>query len=111
LHFDLYHEAVARWNAHVDAAPESFALADYYRYILDVYTELAGLTAATDPATMADIVATWPPVPRADAQFVTTRRAGGGGPWLDYLHAARAIIDRFFPDIPPLPLLVPASAP
>jgi hypothetical protein len=103
MHFDIYHEVVARWNARVAAAPgRHFALRDYFSYLLNIYDALARLNADLGEAELAAVEASWPPVPRFGHDFATQ----GDRRWLAYVEQARALIDRFYPEIPPLPLMV-----
>jgi hypothetical protein len=45
MHFDIYYEVVARWNARVTAQPPTaqFELPEYLSYLLNVYDRLAAL--------------------------------------------------------------------
>jgi Fe-S-cluster containining protein len=115
MQMDIYNEVVARWNARVATAPEGarFPLQEYLSYLLNVYDRLERLAAETGEEELANIEASWPTVPRANADFAELRIRSGDNPWLDYLLRARQVIDGFYPAIQPLPLLalVPAYWP
>src|SRR5215218_5430339 len=65
MHFDIYHEVVARWNARVESYPgQHFALSEYFSYLLNVYAALDRLATATGPEMLAAVQASWPRVPR-----------------------------------------------
>jgi hypothetical protein len=105
LHFDLYHEVVARWNARIMAGAPGLhrPLREYLDYLLNVYDGLAGLAAATEPARLALVESSWGELP-APGDDGAVRVRGDGLPWLGYLIAARRIIDRFYPAVPPQPV-------
>lgn len=106
MHFDIYHEVVARWNARVRATPDTrFALSEYYAYLLNVYDRLARLAAATGEETLVALQAAWPTIPRSGHAEAEVHVQAGAIPWLDYLLQARRIIDSFYPEIAPTPLL------
>jgi Fe-S-cluster containining protein len=89
MHFEVYYQVVARWNARVNAAGAEkrfagptyvatgrgdwratsapgrrFALREYLDYLLNVYTRLAGLDAAVGEAELARVRDAWGIVPR-----------------------------------------------
>lgn len=106
MHFDVYHEVVARWNARVAARPEArYAARDYFSYLLNVYDRLAALDAEIGAAGVAEAQAGWPRLSGPRGDLALLRAPGRCLPWLDYLEAARAIIDGFYPELPPQPLL------
>lgn len=115
MHYDLYSEVVARWNARVAAAPESrrFSLTEYLSFLMNVYDRLAALTAEHGEAAMTAVETSWPDVPRFENGIPVPGDAGSDLPWLVYLLAARQVIDRFYPELPPQPLLsrFPARVP
>ncbi len=116
-HYDVYYEVVARWNAHVTDAGQGawFPLHDYLSYLMNVYDRLAALDAATGEEALARIYATWGSLPSLEASSVPkveeVRVRVDQYPWLAYLSAARDIIDGFYPEIPPLPVLALRSQP
>ena len=97
MQFDVYHEVVARWNAHVAAEPDvSFALREYLAYLLSVHTRLARLDDELGAAALARVEAEW--------------RRRGGTSWLHYLGRARRIVDDFYPGVAPQPLRLGGAA-
>lgn len=112
MRFDLYYEIVARWNARAARAPAGlqFAFHEYLSYLLNVQERLAGLDAACEPALLDRVTATWGRLPDAPPEATEIRVAGDELPWVGYLARARAIIDSFYPAIPPLPVLALSRA-
>jgi Fe-S-cluster containining protein len=107
MHHDIYREVIARWNAHVTASAERrFGFSDYFDYLMNVYDRLAALDADLGEAAQRDVESTWPTLPRSSLDVDEVRVRVGELPWLDYLSRARQAIDTFFPEMPPLPLLV-----
>lgn len=104
MHYDLYYEVVARWNARVaDAAPgTSFGVPEYFSYLLNVYDRLARLTVEVGATALATIEATWAVLPERTGPG-PLRVSTAEHPWLDYLSRARDLIDAFYPAIPPQP--------
>ena len=106
MHFDVYHEVVARWNARVAARPEArFLSREYFSYLLNVYDRLAALDAQMGAAAVAAVQESWPHLsgPRGDLSVL--RQPGTDLPWLDYLEAVRPIVDCFYPEVPRQALL------
>lgn len=95
MHFDVYYQVVARWNARVLAAGPGvrFALPEYFSYLLNVYHRLAGLAEDLGAETIARVQADWPE-PGQDAASPV---------WLDYVGQARQVIESFYPEVRPLP--------
>ena len=59
IHFDFYHEVVARWNARVaaEAPGAEFELPEYYSYLLNVYDRVASLENETStPERVREII-------------------------------------------------------
>ncbi len=111
MHFDIYNEVVARWNAHVAKAGQQvqgirFTLHEYFSYLLNVYDRLAALNRQIGDEELSRIQAGWPTAPRPQISLAELRIRTGQHPWLEYLMKAREVIDRFYPEIEPLPLLV-----
>jgi Fe-S-cluster containining protein len=102
MHFDVYQEVVACWNARVAAAPPARRLAParYYDFLLNVYDALAAVDERFGAAGMAAVQASWPNHPRSEEALAAAARAAGAAdepPWLAYLGEARPVIDRFLP--------------
>jgi Fe-S-cluster containining protein len=104
MHFDVYCEVVARWNAHVNASKKSFELEDYLGYLLSVYDRLSDVDDELDENTLAQMQTGWPSLPRESLEGQTDVLRDQL-PWLDYLLRARETIDSFFPEVPPQRLL------
>lgn len=110
MEFDIYSEVVKRWNARVAHSPgETFTLHEYYSYLLNVYSKLAQLEAETPPDEMLQFLRSWPTPPRAGGSLEEMRLCRGDIPWLEYITRARAIIDLFYPHVPPQPVTVPIA--
>src|SRR5579884_1173084 len=107
MHFDMYYEIVARWNARVSAAePDaSFSVPEYFSYLLNAYDRLSALTADFGEPAMAQIEATWATLPDAVSNVGPLRVSTAEHPWLEYLSQARDVIDEFYPGIPPQPYI------
>ena len=105
MQFDLYQAVVTRWNARVTARPGiGFTLHEYFSYVINVYDRLDALATATGPETLAAVLAGWPLPPRRPFDRATLRRQGANLLWIDYFQQAGAIIDSFYPEVPPQPL-------
>jgi Fe-S-cluster containining protein len=99
FHFDVYVEVVRRWNARIDAMDTSSKVTEYLDYVLNVYAGLAAVDAAVPATELENIALEWRSPPQ--------ERDGGEPPrWLRYFRDARDVIDQFFPEVPPLPMLV-----
>ena len=104
LDLDVYGEVVTRWNARVATRPGfSFALPEFFSYLLNVYDRLATLDESLGPERMAEVESTWPTFPRPalDDPAKLQELAEQGVPWARYLIHARLAIDSFYPTIPP----------
>lgn len=101
-HWDIYVEVVKRWNARIDALPAgaSSGLGDYVTYLLNVYASIEQLDASYPADEQSQIASGWRSAPDA---------SGAPPLWLRYFHDVRRIIDRCFPEIEPLPLMVVAA--
>lgn len=108
MHFDMYREVIGRWNGHVALSPEGtrFKFSDYFNYIMNVYDRLALLDAELGEAALKEVEGGWPTLPRPSLEVDEFRVRVGELPWLDYLSRARQIIDSFYPEVPPQPLVV-----
>jgi hypothetical protein len=118
MHYDIYHVVVARWNARVAAAGPGaqFSLSEFYSYLLNVYDRLAALDDEVGEAELARAQATWGALPERDSAAPELRVQAGDFPWLDYVARVRRVVDGFYPDVEPLPLIAlrpaePAEAP
>ena len=108
MEFDIYSEVAKRWNARVaHSLDQTFHLADYLEYLMNVYGLLDRLERNTPPDTLALIRRAWPTPPRSGGHYDELRLCQGDLPWLDYLLRAREAIDRLYPHIPPQPILIP----
>jgi Fe-S-cluster containining protein len=97
LQWVVYAEVVARWNARVAASPHlSFALGEYYSYLLNVYERLAAFEASLEPAGLARIELTWGYQPGPERPDLSLSDLA----WPRYLRDVRAMIDEFYPEIP-----------
>ena len=107
MDLDVYGEVVTRWNARVDAhTGYSFALQEYFSFLMNVYDRLDSLARDLGEEAMALVEATWPNFPRPayDAPgALEALAATGSAPWLHYFASARRLLDSFYPDVPPQP--------
>ena len=104
LDLDVYGEIVSRWNARVATRPGvSFALPEFFSYLLNVYDRLASLDEALGPQVLAAVEASWPTFPRPafDDPAALQSLAAEGAPWARYFIHARQTLDSFYPTIPP----------
>lgn len=100
MQFDLYAEVVARWNARVRAlSGRAFALTDYYSYLINLYARVSDLDLELDETSRARLEITWGYVP--DPERSKLRLADLI--WPEYLARFRAIVDGYFPEVPPEP--------
>jgi hypothetical protein len=105
---DVYVEVVARWNAALAAAqPTAPApVTAYCRFVLGAYQAIAALEEEVGGDAMAWIESGWarlpPRGPLEQAREVSAPRESEPA-WLTHLRGVRAIIDRFFPEVPPQP--------
>lgn len=100
MQFDLYSEVVARWNARVRTRPShTFALTEYYSYLINLYERVSDLDRQLDETARARLELTWGYVP--DPARSKLRLADFL--WPEYLASFRAIVDDYFPEIPPEP--------
>ena len=108
MHFDVYREVISRWNARVKAAPEGtvYGLPEYFSFLMNGYDRLSMLDAQVGQEALREVEANWPTLPRPTVESSELRVKVGEMPWLDYLSRAREAIDRFYPEIPPQPLVV-----
>jgi Fe-S-cluster containining protein len=95
MQYDIYGEVVARWNARVEAAGpgREFGMTEYYSYLINVYEGLARIDDALGPDEVERVVMSWRMAPRPEDPESA---------WLDYVDRARALVDSFYPDVPPL---------
>jgi Fe-S-cluster containining protein len=97
---DTYVEVINRWNAWVDINEDERPSQHFIAYVLQVYDRLAKLDDELGADTISEIERTW-------ASFPPGSPAAGSKAaepmWLTYLRRARAVIDGFFPTLPPLP--------
>ena len=106
MHHDIYCEVVARWNARVVARPGTrFTLQEYFSFVMNVYDRLAALDAQIGEEGLAAIQASWPALPRNGMEADEIEVQAGEMPWLEYLVRARDVIDSFYPQVPPQPVL------
>ncbi len=102
MRFDVYHEIVARWNAHVAAAgPDvSFSFVQFSAYLMQVYDRLDAFDDVVGPTLLAEVEATWPKPPgQADPAVIPDNEEAP--PWLGYIFQAQKIMDEFFPELGP----------
>lgn len=108
LESDIYSEVVSRWNARVALSHgESFTLTEYLSYLINAHGGLMRLEAEIGEEEMTRVEATWPTPPRVAGNLEEMRMCRGDFPWMDFLTRARTEIDRFYPEIPPQPLIFP----
>lgn len=107
MQFDIYREVIARWNARVALMKGTrFILLEYFSYLMNMYDRLNALDAQLEEGERARAEAGWPTLPKPVMEGDEQRIQAGEMPWLDYLTRARQVIDSFYPDIPPQPLVV-----
>lgn len=109
-HMDVYHEVVARWNARVASVLArnpgvSFTLHEYFSYLLNLYGKLDALNTQIGEEELERMQRSWPASPRPNLQKDEFRMQSGEYPWLEYLMAARSVIDSFYPEVEPQPIL------
>jgi len=119
MHFDIYRQAVMRWNARVIAAPgRQFSVAEYFSYLLNVYDRLARLDGEMDEDELLRVRDGWGLLRRtgasgesrpADGSPRQVRVPAGEFPWVDYLLRVKAMVDGFFPEVESQPLRLPAT--
>ena len=98
---DTYVEVVNRWNAWIDAIPEPARPAEHYvAYVLQVYDRLAALDEEIGAEPLSHIERAWASL-ALDSPAAAGRDAEPA--WISYMRRVRAVIDQFFPDLPPLP--------
>jgi len=96
-----YVEAVNRWNAWVDAGAGTARPPEHFvAYVLQVFKRLTALDEELGPDALAEVERTWASLP-AGSPVEGSRDTEPG--WVSYLRRARAVIDEYFPDLPPLP--------
>lgn len=108
MHFDVYAEVVARWNARVTDAGSGvrFGPQEYFSYLMNVYDRLERSAVTIGLDALERVASSWPGLPRTQPDFDLVGRTDARGdelPWLTYLRSAREIIDGFYPDIAPQP--------
>ncbi len=108
MHYDIYREVIARWNMRLAISPEDtrFRFNDYFNYLLNVYDRLDALDSELGDEALRAVEESWPTLPRPSLDVEEFRVQLGKFPWLDYLSRARQVIDVFYPEVPPQPLLV-----
>jgi Fe-S-cluster containining protein len=102
-HWDVYLEVVNRWNARIDLMPEGTraSIGDYMIYLENVYASIEALDATYTDDERAEVARTWRTMPPAGSDAPPA--------WVRYFHAVRRLIDRIFPEVQPLPLMVLAA--
>ena len=102
MHFDIYHEVVARWNARVAtaAARAQFDLREYFSYLLNVHDRLAALDDAMGAAALAEVQAAWPALPSPGDVAPSAAGSDGKAVWLQYFGRVRQIVQGFYPGTP-----------
>lgn len=108
MHFDIYREVVVRWNSRLMFAPAGtrFRLPDYFNYLMNVYDRLALLDNELGERVIKNVQSVWPTLPRPSLGVEEVEVRIGELPWLDYLSRARQVIDTFYPEVPPQPMIV-----
>lgn len=106
MHFDVHALVVARWNARVATAEPGaiFRLQEFSSYLLNVYDRLAALGQQLGELAMAEIERTWGSQPAIAGDGQGTAAVASPAPWLDYLLQVQQVVERFYPELPPLPL-------
>lgn len=105
--FDIYSIVVARWNARVAAAPPdaTFRMHEYSSFLLNVYDRLDAMRRQVGTALFAEVEEGWGSLPAPPDDGTVIRLRGDEAPWLAYLLRVRAVVDGFYPAIPPQPVL------
>jgi Fe-S-cluster containining protein len=105
--WDVYAEVVARWNARVSGArPErEFGFSEFLAYVMNVYDRLDRLSRELGVLEEGRIRDEWPNLPRPEWGEDDLRQLRESA-WWRYFERARAIIDRFYRQVPPLPYLM-----
>jgi hypothetical protein len=102
---DIYVEVVARWNAAVERwqPPGMLPPKLFCDFVLLVYGKIAGAEEEVGADSLDRFEREWARVdPRpADREITVSREAEPG--WISYFRRLRALIDGFFPELPPLP--------
>ena len=104
---DIYVEVVARWNAAVLRwqPPGMLPPAMFCDFVLAVYARIGVAVASIEPSSMAALIDSWatvaPRPPQTADEIAVGRKEEPG--WISHLRQIRAIIDQFFPELPPLP--------
>jgi Fe-S-cluster containining protein len=101
MHFDIYRVVVARWNAHLTAgnANRTENLDGYLGYLLNVYERLDALEREYGEARVGEVEREWgndqpeSGEPPSDDDLAA---------WLIYAGTVRAIVNAFYPAVPPL---------
>lgn len=106
--WDVYAEVVARWNARVSAArlEREFGFSEYLAYLMNVYDRLDRLNRRLGEATLGEVLEDWPMPPRPEWRPEDLK----DHQWWSYLGQARAVIDRFYPQLAPLPCVMLSGA-
>ena len=102
---DIYVEVVARWNGAIEKwpPPEPLPASVFCDFLLKVYDEIARVEDGLQPDRWREILLGWARVERQEDD------PGGDVPraqeplWLAHFRRTRDLIDRFFPDLAPLP--------
>jgi hypothetical protein len=117
MRFDVYHEVVAHWNAHVAAVgaahPEArFSLVEYLSYLLNVYDRLTSLEDEGGPEGLERLLAGWPAGLRPGVDVAAEHLPPGAPAWLAYLRQVRRVVRQFYGAAPaaPAPVLLPIQA-
>ena len=98
---DTYIEVVRRWNAWVASTPSRARPAEHFlAYVLQTYDRLAKLDADIAEDKLMALERTWGTLNRSAPREGGTAEEPG---WMTYFRRARAVIDEFFPELPPVP--------
>jgi Fe-S-cluster containining protein len=105
MYRDIYVEAVARWNGAIARwqPPAPIPASVYSGYLLTVYRAIDELERSIGAAGLEPIIDQWAQLPprTAEADDIGDRATEPG--WIGHFRAVRALIDRTFPELPPLP--------
>ena len=106
-HRDVYVEVVARWNAAISRWQPAGTLPPkmFCDFVLAVFAEVAALEGSIGPDPLAKSTSEWARVPSRTnpaARGEAVDRSDEPG-WIGHFRAIRQLIDRFFPELPPLP--------